>query len=100
MACQRFGITKIDQALDQPKRIVEFLCGFKSSLYPETYQRTGLATKIFLRKLKIRTVREPGIVDPNNPAVLVEEICDCTAIAHVPLNTQRQSFNSLKQKKC
>src|SRR3989440_12701093 len=50
MAGQRFGIAHVDEALDEPQRVVEFLAGFEPALDPEGQERARAASEISLRQ--------------------------------------------------
>ena len=95
VTCQRLSVTQIDETLDEFKRVVEGPGGLKPSLDPKSHQRAGLAGEIFLGERIIRAVRESGVVDPLNSAILAQELGYASAILPVPLDPQRNRLDSL-----
>ncbi len=97
MADERFAVADIEQALEQPERVMETLARLETAFDAEGEERGPASAQIFLRQRVVGIVHMAGIAAPFDARMRPQERCDPRRVLDVALHAQRQRLDALQQ---
>src|SRR5215472_4081331 len=97
MARQRLGVTHIDHALEQAKRIKTPCTGLEAAFDPKGQQRAAVRTEVLLRHRIQGVVGESRVINPFNHRMISEILCYLSGILYMAFHTQCKRLDPLKQ---
>jgi hypothetical protein len=84
MARERLGITNIDKAGDQAKRVIEHLARLDPSFNAKGEERWRFASQILERECPVGIALESGVIDPGHARIGGKKFGDSLRVLYMP----------------
>ena len=95
VACKRFCVADVYQALEKLQRIVKFDACVITALYAKGENTGRGAAHVFLRQMMVGVIFQTCVADPFNLIVIGQMTGNRHGVFAVPLHAQWQSLDTL-----